>query len=337
MPGLSYDLQSYRNYLRISAAKHLLVEGPGDKRVFKLLLDELLHQASSPNMRCNIMIDSADHLLGFGGNPGNRDKVETVCETVSRTPYAKRLVGFVDRDFRHFGQAPYLHDAIGAHKVSDRLVWSRGHSIENYYFDFGTLRNPLRAFSVTHYFSDALSLFEVVFEQAIRLACAASLAGHELGKLRVIKGSVDQGCFQLQSAKGEALAMDLSSWKNSLVKRHCLSTEGAEELIERFQFWDVIVQQSNFCVVRWMCHGHIGLAFIWSAYSYCLLEACRREGCDELEAQAEARRVLQASEGVRFNACAEIWVRRALGNHCCYPVEVLELLEVSAPSTTTQS
>ncbi|NES00601.1 MAG: hypothetical protein F6J86_43640, partial [Symploca sp. SIO1B1] len=55
--NLSYDPSGYRNLLRMSDEKRLLVEGKQDKQFFKLLLDELCNQ--------DINIDNADILIGF--------------------------------------------------------------------------------------------------------------------------------------------------------------------------------------------------------------------------------------------------------------------------------
>jgi len=329
MAGSHYDPESYRSYLRFSHDRHLLVEGSDDKRVFTLFLDEL-HQVHS-GIQFNVIVDSAEHLIDFGNIITNREKVEAICLSVSDLPYAGRLVGFVDRDFREFDRAPLLQDRIGAHKVSGRLVWSRGHSIENYYFEFDILRSSLRTFSVTDKFCNALSLFEAVFEQAIRLACAASLAGEELQQLKLVKASVRQEIFQLRNDTNVTVALDPAKWKENLTRYHRVSLDIAEKLTERFQFWSERVDESDFCAVRWMCHGHIGLAFIWAVYSRCVLESCQQKGYSKQEAAAEAQRVLKAEESVRFNACAELWVRKALGDHCSYPAEVFRLLDISIP------
>lgn len=333
MFGLSYDLPSYRSYLRFSNEKHLLVEGRDDKRVFALFLDELLVRRGAQSMRYGIRIDCAEALIDFGSKVGNREKVEVVCRSVSDLSFAEKLVGFVDRDFREFDRHPCLQDRVGGHLVSGRLVWSRGHSVENYYFDFDTLRNPLRAFSVTDRFCQALGLFEVIFEQTIRLACSASLAGDELQILKIVKKSATREIFQLHSGKEEILTLNLDVWRKNLKKHHRLSPDMADELIERFQGWNNPVEASDFCIVRWMCHGHIGLAFIWAVYSLCVLEVCQREGYDRLVAESEAQRVLKSEESVRFSACADFWVQRALGNHCDYPAEVFKLLGLDVQAT----
>jgi hypothetical protein len=330
MAGLQYDPAGYRGYIQYSHEKHLLVEGRDDKRVFALLLDEFFGQMvqGTGSKRDNIKIDSAEHLVDFGIPIGNREKVEMICDSVSTLPYADRLVGFVDREFREFERDPSIDDRIGRHKVTGRLVWSRGHSIENYYFDFDTLRQPLRTFSVIDYFRDVFELFERIFEQTIRLACAASLAGDELQRLKPIKSSADRDIFDIAFSGSEVtLTIKLNAWKACLLNKQRLSEGTADGILEHFRLWYDRVKEADFRIVRWMCHGHIGLAFIWAAYSRCVCEVCQRAGRSNPE--TEARRILKAEESVRFNTCAEVWARRALGNQSEYPVEVLKLLGLS--------
>lgn len=324
MTTLKYTPSDYRSLLSYSHQRHLLVEGGDDKRAFSLFLDELFERLAPPGIE-SVRIDSAQDLIEFD-EAGNREKVEMVCESVSGRPYAKRIVGFVDREFREFDRHPHLADGVKGHRISGRLIWSRGHSIENYYFDFNTLRSPLREFSVTDRFRDALALLEAVFAQTIRLACAASLAGDEIGMLSLVKGSVGQDVFDVCNAGEASLTLGLGAWCSKLMGR-LRSSEGiAERLIDRFQFWYARVEAADFHVVRWMCHGHIGLAFIWAVYSRCVLEVCKQRGYSEHDSEAEARRVLKAEESVRFNACAARWVERSLGDHCSYPMQVFELL-----------
>ncbi|MFW6116187.1 MAG: hypothetical protein ACOC6F_00535 [bacterium] len=329
MSALQYTLPDYQSLLNYSQERHLLVEGGDDRRAFALFLDELAEQTETRGVE-PVCIDSAEDLIEFEG-AGNRGKVEIVCSAASAAPYAERLVGFVDREFRGFGRDPGLVDRIEGHRVSDRLIWSRGHSVENYYFDFPTLRSPLREFSVTHHVHDALSLFEALFEKTIRLACAASLAGDEMDMLRLVKGSVSQDIFDI-CAVGEArVSLGSEAWESTLTGPLGSCSEIAHQMIERFGFWRKRVEAADFHVVRWMCHGHIGLAFIWAVYSRCVLEVCRLQGYDGEDAQCEARRVLKAEESVRFNACAERWVQRSLGNQCTYPIQVFRLLGLDLP------
>jgi hypothetical protein len=327
MTTLKYNLSDYRASLKFSHHKHILVEGKDDKRVFLLFLDELLERTSSPIVD-NVQVDSAQSLIEFE-NAGNREKVEIVCENIVGKSYSEKIIGFVDREFREFNCNPQLSDNLEEHRVIDRLVWSRGHSIENYCFDFDTLRVPLRDFSLTDKFCDALNLFESVFEETIGLACAASLAGDEVGMLSLVKSSADQHTFDIDFDGEPRLKMKTDCWERNLVGRCRTTPEIAEQLIDRFQYWSERVNETEFSVVRWMCHGHIGLSFIWAVYSHCVIKTCQKNGYEERKARAEARRVLKAEESVRFNACAARWVERSLGNQCIYPIQVFDLINLS--------
>lgn len=312
----------YRNLLRMSQRSHLLVEGQSDKRLFALLLNEFATGAPAQGPRHGIDIDSAEDLVGFQDGLGNRQKVEEICASVENAPYAERFVGFVDREFRGFEIGSTLGDDVGAHRVLGRLVWSRGHSAENYFFDFATLRDPLRDFSVTEHFDGALDRLETVLEATIRLACAASLAGRECNLLWVVP-KVD---WQIVEVSPPAVSLAVAAWQESLVQRQNLTSSQADELAVRVEAWHRVTSTSAYPVVRWMCHGHAGLAFTWAVYTRCVFDVC--DDPDARAREAQAKRVLKAEESVRFNACASRWARRALGNECDYPMEVLELLGV---------
>lgn len=76
--------------------------------------------------------------------PSKRERVEYVCAKALNTPEARKLVGFVDREFREFEQGDTLRDLLDGHQTVGRVVWSRGHSIENYNLDGYILRQSLR-------------------------------------------------------------------------------------------------------------------------------------------------------------------------------------------------
>src|SRR3990170_3818043 len=172
--ALQFKPEEYKTHIRISAQKHLLVEGKNDKYLFKLFLDNL---RIDQNL---VVIDSAEDLIQFDCNLGNRERVETVCQAVCITPWAKQLVGFVDREFREFEiNENDMFDRIPQHNVVGSVVWSRGHSVENYYFNFEMLNAALEIYSPPDYMDEALSLLKRNLENVIRYACAASMAGRD--------------------------------------------------------------------------------------------------------------------------------------------------------------
>lgn len=325
---LKYDPQGYTNLIRMSNTKHLLVEGPDDKRLFKLLLDELyqLKIQDLSKSTIKLVIDSAEELINFGNILGNCQKVEEICQIINNKPYCNKLVGFTDREFREFGISNTIQDNLNLHKVQGRLVWSRGHSIENYFFDFSILREPLRDLSATEYFDDVLDIFQNFIESALRLACTASLTGKEIGNLDLIKSSINWRVIKVEINHSKEVVLLLNDWAQSLVRIQKLSVEKAEKIIERYKYWYQIVEKADFQVIRWMCHGHIGIAVIWAVYSRCIHDMCSQNGLGNPE--AEVAKVEGIKRQIRTHTCASWWARKALANHCDYPTDVFQLLEL---------
>ena len=80
-----------------------------------------------------IVIDSAEMIRECEGVFSNREKVEYIHALAA--DHAK-LAGWVDREFRMFAVGPSIVNELKGHNVLDAsLFWTRGHSIENYFFD----------------------------------------------------------------------------------------------------------------------------------------------------------------------------------------------------------
>lgn len=299
----------------MTANKVLFVEGRDDKWLFTSWLTELLgtHESSVRG----IEIDTAEMIESPPGQRlGNREKAEALCATIALEPTADKFVALVDREFREFRWEPTLDDNLRGHRVDGRLVWTRGHSIENYYFDFLTLREPMKSFCRSDRFPVALAMFEEVFHSALGVACAVSLAGRDVGYISALAGSIN---WRLLDVGAGVVALDTSVWAPILQDRLGLPTGVAASLASRYGHWLMKVRAADPEVTRWMCHGHVGLAMLWATYARCVYDTT---GQDE----AETNRVL-AAEHIRFSHCADAWVRREAELHES-PRIVLELLGV---------
>jgi len=304
----------YRAYVQISQKRHLLVEGRDDKRAFKVLLDEV-DLKFGIGCSAEIDIDTASDLVEFSSPLGNREKVEHIAASISGRQYAERFVAFVDREFREFRIGNVLEDFTSASKIVDRLIWSRGHSLENYYFNLEILRAPFRDLSVIPDFDKALNLLDRVFESAIRMACAASLTGLELDLLWLVKNCIH---WQTLRINNEAITFDVDDWKKRLQSQGPPGCDTAM-IVERFEHWRKIVEGTGLEIARFLCHGHIGFSYIWAAYARCVYEVTNNA--------TEVTRVLRADESLRLNATASSWARFFRGSHN-YPCDVLRLLAV---------
>jgi hypothetical protein len=325
---LQFTPSTYFNRVTMSEDnKFLLVEGSEDKRLFKYFKQEF-----SQNNRewDSLIIHCAEEFKSIGGK-GCREIIEEISEKIFNNPNSNKFVGFVDREFREFELNDSIVDLQQGHKVIGRLVWSRGHSIENYYFDYSILKIPLRDFSVSDCFDEALDLFSNYLTSSLKNACAASLAGRECqNRLDLVKSSLDWKTILLKNEK--EILIDTDQWGNILSTRNNAEKCFVKKIIDSFLHYYDIVNNSDINIVRWLCHGHIGLAFIWGTYGRCIYEVCKRKGVNNPETHVS--RVLRAEESVRFNACASAWVYKVLSDDNIFPKELFELLALPLTKKT---
>ena len=101
-----YNITRYRIRISMSDDRFLLVEGDDDKRLFKMMAQELLSNKQR-HIHVHSTQDFEDSLLNC---LGCRERVEVISRTIEPLPYASRFVGFVDREFREFEIGNKLKD-----------------------------------------------------------------------------------------------------------------------------------------------------------------------------------------------------------------------------------
>jgi Protein of unknown function (DUF4435) len=319
-----YTIQEYLRYIQLSHKKHLLVEGKEDKRIFKLLFDEFKQEKKILDVD-KIDIDTAE-ILSFTDTPRNCDRVKSVCLSIENKDYQDKLVGFIDREFSEFEYdgVPF-QDKLQTHKVEGRLVWSRGHSIENYFFDFSILRDSFRGLIAIDYFAETLLLFQIVIESAIQRACAISLAAEKSCKIKRILSTIQWEYLELDN--GELMIKNME--QNLLASPPGFSPDEAKQFYEEYEKWQRRVKSNtDFLVIRWLCHGHIGIKFIWSVYQYCIYHICSGNS-DRETARKDAENKTKISEDKITHNLATCWSRKAVNHECDYPMPVLQLLGIN--------
>lgn len=320
MSELKYLPREYWTLVKFSHDKHILVEGPADKRAFEMFIDEL--QLS------DIKVDSAELLMSPDGLIlGNREKIEHVCSKP-----LENLIGFVDREFREFEISEQLLDKLGKHMIKGCVVWSRGHSIENYCFDMNILRRTLRVISTTTYVNEALSLFETIFEGTISEAVILSLAAREAGLLEVLSKSLHWKPIRID-LESKRIQIHEGYWRKTLIKKKKVQPRKVDYFIKQLSLWRQRVTKAEFDTQRWLCHGHIGFALIWAVYSRSVFEASKMHGKNDEEAGKEAQKVLGAKISLRLNVCIDHWIRESISGNAEFPSDVFILLEGENPKS----
>ena len=253
-------------------------------------------------------ITTAEELSAETSGGGNREKVEQVCELIAGWSFRCRFIGFVDREFRKFRFGDdIVSDGLRSHLRRGRLVWSRGHSIENYLFDFVVVRDPLRDCSTNQQIAEeALDVLRDNFSEVLNIACALGLAARELDNLKTVRGTVHWKSLRLSESM---CRWDTERWRASLIKHSHLTPEASEQLALQFEHWLEITRCSHPNDVRWACDGHMGLNLIWAAYARAVYEVGKSVGGIGQTPENQRETIWQTDSRVRFNHLAQSWAR----------------------------
>lgn len=329
-----YKRSAYIRHIQMAnGKKHLLVEGRSDKKIFKLLIDELrLNEVAD-----KIIVDSAEDLTkedliditGQGDIAENYQKVEKICQSIANKDYKDNLVGFTDRNFRGFDTNGMIKDLIESHQVDGRLVWSRGHSIENYFFHPVLLRKYFRGLLFIEDIQEVLSRFDKFIDSAFCLACVLSLVARDLKTIQDLPKHIEAKFLSIKNSK-ISIVQDYNSedaWLNRLKYNNKIDVS---KICESYQYWDEIVEKTNGQhpeILRWLCHGHIGVKVIWEFFQWCLNEENKKETGKSL------KRLPQFPLEEFPYHVANLWAITIKNQemNCEYPTIVLRLLDLSLP------
>ena len=306
MPGLSLTYSEFVNSIRMSKSPYIMLEGSQDRNFFDILRQTIQGApAHGSKYSDNVAIATAEEVKSDLQIEGNRRKVEIVSKLVAQTSFRERFVGFVDREFRKFYVSTQITDALRTQRQLERLVWSRGHSIENYLLDFEVLRNPLFDSSENGQIAGiALQHLERNFPEILNVACALGLAGAEAGLLEIVRRTVHFGPVMPPEAP---VLWNVGEWKKSLLDNSHLSSQDSDQLIEQFESCLRTCKASTPSDVRWACDGHLGIRFVWAAYAkyiYCASQAAPGIGPN---AANQRNTVTSITANVRFNHLARSW------------------------------
>lgn len=322
-PGSQYTIDEYQILLMIEEEVRLLVEGSDDKHLFDLLVDEINHFKVSENESKNesFIVEASDLIENkslFGENDdkkiGNREKVEKICELLENDPNFHKFIGFVDREFREFEYQTKISDKIRQHYYKKRVLWTRGHSIENYFFDSLILRSIIKIKLSESWFKEAISIFEKHLESAITIACAIGMAAKNNNKIERIQKSIHWTMFAFEN---EFLRLNTEKWGNSLADRQRLENAEIESLIADFNHWIQKFSEVDYEVIKWLCHGHVGAKCTLSFFYFCISRACPDKSKPE-------KYLSNFKYEEYFNACAYFWVKYALEGRCEHPFDYLK-------------
>ena len=305
------DFEAYLLSLRLLKQRRLIVEGIDDWAVMDTLMKELKRTGQLQEV---IPVDSAENVASpIGLTLGNREKVEMLCARLKNAPEAAHVVGFVDREYRGFQFDHGIQDTLGSHRVQERVLWTRGHSIENYFFDFQLFSEAVLHYSKATERYAALTHLHSSFSSVIRTACALALAARDHGKLAMVRRTVRWKDVLLVARA----CIDKDEWLKHIHKSHP-KIDGAAI----FATFEARLGELELCdddTVRWLCDGHLGLGFVLAAFQRAVYEVSGKDS-----AAADNALAIKRDDFVPCGAI--IWSKRACLGETCWPEELPSLL-----------
>ena len=309
-----FTVEEYLTEREMSYLPVLLVEGSDDNIFFQLIKDELIQMLGTDELEkleqlsC-IEIDTAAMIKSPEDSVlGNREKVEYICQSAdSIIDFTGLLLGFVDREFRAFNIDEHIQDQLTTHRTIGRLIWSRGHSVENYLFEFSILRDELRNLGISTNYSvqNSLKIFEPNFNRIINIACSISLAARDNDLIKLVESSLDSSAFEFT---GNDIQFSLDKWSNILSSKKRLDDSRRQSLLESLNSYLVTTTQGcDIQTLRWICHGHIGLSLIWSAFEACIIRTC--ETGNVPNGQRKIRRTDSTDRFIKFSSQ---WIKQQI-------------------------
>lgn len=313
MTSIQLSAKEYRNLVKMDNKKHLLVEGATDVVFFSVLFDEFL--GDEWREEHDIELDNAETLISLDGHiRANREKIEEICKISSEA----KLLGFVDREFRKFITEANLVDELKSHYQENNLFWSRGHSVENYYFEAEILRYAFQDICGEE-FQKANILFRKNIKSYMQIACALGLVSLKFNYVSRARIIASFG-WNIISSSGD---LDIEAWKLALSRYSGLSDEDTEEITNFYQEMLSLTKQAESDIVRWLCHGHLGFDFLWHAFSSCIYEAC--DG-DETARRKAVHFFIRHQNTIGFKLCVRSLAKAAIRGFAEYPSKIIDRL-----------
>ena len=304
----------------------LLVEGRFDRLFFKKLIDHLITIKQYPNALPLLetlvqQIDCAENLEMSGNN---RERVEAVCQFVDNQPTQSiRFVGFVDREYREFDLPNRFIDQLGCHHQVGCAVWSRGHSLENYFFvpslliaiyaDYGQKARTDETIKEA-----ALKLFAQFFDEGLYHALCVGMVASELKIAhKDILATLTADCFDGQT---ETLLFKESEWLPKIAGKTKQQQDSIENNLTK---WQTRLKSLSISCYQYICHGHIGERILFNLFLHTI--NCVSDG------KSNARKSIETTAGNendRFIDYSNGWIARQLWKTSDSPIIVLQKLEL---------
>lgn len=255
-----YSIEGYLIALRNRSTHTVCVEGKDDRLVIKHCLLRLIGERDHLNER--YVVDSMDIIKSDGDTPGNSDKLRKICALLNGSLTTSKVTALVDRAYNWFDIGKSEIDLSPYHQsYSEHLHYTRGHSIENYFFESEYFIQYIEFNYASSLTANHQRLIKLNWESLLASVASLTFAIHENNCCKKAKGLFSLNHWQ-DTGEGR-LEIEATAVKNSLSTRgisHIQSTD----IIERASSLKTIFE-NRIIASRWIIHGHVGMDLLCGA------------------------------------------------------------------------
>jgi len=316
-----YSVNGYIAALRTrTTSKTLFVEGTDDKKAIACLLSRLV-MAGKITAR-NIIIDSAE-LIKEKPHPGNRQIVEKVHAGIQGGINASEFFAVVDREFRDFEFGPPTIDQSNGHNgAAANLMWTRGHSMENYSFESTLISTFLLRMVPEHVNSDQIRDAAGSVRSLLQWCAAFSIACARRQTIVKASGCLTADVWEINGV-GE-IALSHRHLSDVFLARNVDSVVVQSLLGDVEMYHSAFTQNPNAdSLVKWISHGHLGTEGLWSGVGWFLQQRGVAPSIVEI--------VSSGHKEVKLRIAAEIWADSIVNGALALPAQFMAWIGAPSP------
>ncbi|MFQ1684664.1 hypothetical protein ACK38W_09495 [Aeromonas veronii] len=314
---LRYDIKKYITKIKMSTRTVLLVEGKDDRAHIKNLLNITIGTNK-------IKIDTAENIKGDCAitSKNNRAKIDKIFSIVKGKNDCNNLFLLCDREYRKFRIEHNIIDDMLEHETDGNLSWTIGHSIENYFITKEIVMSAYRFLCGSYYKNEALDIFSQIYDDAIRIVVALSLASKEINSCSFPIGRVNWKAFNIiKNASNFIISFDESVWKKQN------SDDISMKFLTSFTNLLQIAQLSDMAACERVARGHTSIIMLQRLFSFCLFYAASQDSAPTPE--KDANEFSNIKESNISSALCESWLSSVKSNGASYPKPLIECLAYS--------
>jgi len=235
------SLNSYLLAIKLRSAKTVLVEGVSDKKVLsRIFLEHHIAESNNPNFVIDdaSIVNDNTHMPSFG----NKQKVIAIGSSPN-----EKLTFLADREWDDWIFSPELKEEPQQNSHSG--FFTRGHSIENYWFLEGALSEFLKNIYSEHLNVNYFSELSARFLKFAEFSAAYSLAVKDANVITKTNGLLKSSHITWTGSEYELNQSILSCLQSRQINIDIYSL-----FIEKYN----LIKGAALDTLQWLSHGHLG-------------------------------------------------------------------------------